>query len=479
MRNLKILNIPVGWLLALLVVSAMFLPRIVTEGMFLDGNIYASVARNLALGRGTVWMPYCTAHDFINEWGQSVFYDQPPFQYWLQSLFFKLLGDHWWVEKLYGALILVATLILLVAIWRQLFGSDPIRRDGAWLAVLLWFLVPTVSWGMPCNMLEGTLGLCCLAAVWAVLRNSVRGSVAAGLLVFCAVLTKGPVGLFPLAAPLLLWWAQRRPFLWWQIVLPTAVFSMTFGLLLCYAPAGHFFQQYWEIQVLQSLNGIRETSGVGWAGHFFLVEAFFAREGLPVLLLAVAVVLLGRWRASQSFPGSRSTLFAWAVFCSATLPMLLSIKQRSYYLMPAAPWLALALAGWMLPYMAFLGRKITPVFFKTARYALLLALLGTALYAVRIAGTPGRDAELLALLHEMQGVVPPRETLALCPGANGDHALHIYLQRYGGWERSDQSDGLHWAVVHRGYCAAAFFETLTAQGWQRVAQQGEWALLKK
>ena len=62
-----------GLLLTVVVVCALFLPRIVTEGQFVDGLTYASVSRNLAEGYGTWWQPWGSVW-----FGQQIFYEHPP-----------------------------------------------------------------------------------------------------------------------------------------------------------------------------------------------------------------------------------------------------------------------------------------------------------------------------------------------------------------------------------------------------------------
>ena len=73
-------------------------PRLLSYGMFLDGTTYASIAQNMAVGKGTFWMPYYT------ETLCSTFYGQPPLALWLESLFFRLLGTSLFVERFYSVL---------------------------------------------------------------------------------------------------------------------------------------------------------------------------------------------------------------------------------------------------------------------------------------------------------------------------------------------------------------------------------------
>ena len=77
--------------------TAAVLPRLAHRGMFLDGITYASIARNLAEGRGRFWEPFYTATIY------PAFHEHPPLAFWLQSLWFRALGDHLFVERAYSA----------------------------------------------------------------------------------------------------------------------------------------------------------------------------------------------------------------------------------------------------------------------------------------------------------------------------------------------------------------------------------------
>src|SRR6185312_7247114 len=110
-----------GWLLTITVIICRLLPMSVQTGMFFDGVTYATIARNMAIGAGDLWHPTflvkaadepsaaatpeaetqvatkidavadAATHDFTSEVG---FYEHPPLALWLESLFFRLFGDH-------------------------------------------------------------------------------------------------------------------------------------------------------------------------------------------------------------------------------------------------------------------------------------------------------------------------------------------------------------------------------------------------
>ena len=70
-----------------LLAAFLLLPSMATIGMFMDGTIYAAISRNLAEGVGTMWALHFSAGLF------PVFREHPPLVFWLQSFFFRLLGD--------------------------------------------------------------------------------------------------------------------------------------------------------------------------------------------------------------------------------------------------------------------------------------------------------------------------------------------------------------------------------------------------
>ena len=100
-------------ILTLAVFAAATVPRLAQRGMFVDGVTYASIARNLSEGRGSFWSPSYTASIYPQ------FHEHPPFGFWLQSLWFRVLGDHLFVERAYSLTAAVGTALLIALIWRR------------------------------------------------------------------------------------------------------------------------------------------------------------------------------------------------------------------------------------------------------------------------------------------------------------------------------------------------------------------------
>ncbi len=189
--------------LSLALFALLVLPRLTSYGMSLDGLHFASVARNMAEGRGSLWSPHYTDTLYPFEW------EHPPLSFFLQSLLFRVMGDRFGVEVIWATL--CAGLIL--ALLREFAGAQrrlPVprarRTPGAWWVIALLICVPLVSRSFANNLIELPLLVLELGAAVLLLHALISGSAgralffgsAAGFALFLSVLTKAHAGLFVL-----------------------------------------------------------------------------------------------------------------------------------------------------------------------------------------------------------------------------------------------------------------------------------------
>ena len=223
-----------AWMLTATLLLARLLPAALQPGMFFDGVTHATIARNMAIGEGDFWHPvlFGPACDY---------HEQPTLAFWLESLLFRLFGDHFWVEKLYSAMLAVGTAAIIAVIWRRLLRDRAELANCSWLPVAIWACLPSWAWMYDSNMLENTLGLFALASVYASLRaaNSqgawLAWTAAAAICLAAAVLSKGPVGVFPVVTPIVIGFTLGRKQFRKMVVLQEGlllVFFLAFGVLL-------------------------------------------------------------------------------------------------------------------------------------------------------------------------------------------------------------------------------------------------------
>src|SRR5690606_19575093 len=85
-------------------------PALFSDGMFMDGLIYATIAKNLANGMGSFWYLKFSETFF------SAFHEHPPLAMALQSIFFKIFGDSIYVERFYsmGSFLITGYIMVLI-----------------------------------------------------------------------------------------------------------------------------------------------------------------------------------------------------------------------------------------------------------------------------------------------------------------------------------------------------------------------------
>jgi hypothetical protein len=454
------------WLLTLTVGGASTLPKLAAEGTFLDGEIYASLARNLAAGRGTFWAPHFSATTHAR------WFEHPPLGLALQAVPFRLLGDHLWVEHLYALLVLAAGGALLLAAWRRLLRDEPALRALGWLPLLLWLANPQVTWAHANDMLEATMSLFTFGAAWLTTagllahpRPDRRRLALAPVVVLAAVLTKDVVGLFPLAVAPALAAAKVVP---WRRALAVALAQMAavaalLGLLLLWPAARENLAGFTHTQLVASLTGQRGRVGNQLV---FLVKLF--NTLLPPLLLAGLLALRTRRAAAAPaapavpvklrLPGG-ATCRCWTVALlllalAGSVPLVVSERQSLFYVVPSFPFYALGLALPVAPRTAAVlagwrpdGRPLRAAIAVTA--VLCLAMFGwSALRLGTVARDPAARADARFISAQLHAVTGAREPVVeVEPDSREDWGLETLLQRYGAVALSRGEAAPAWLVA--------------------------------
>jgi 4-amino-4-deoxy-L-arabinose transferase-like glycosyltransferase len=296
-----------------------------SQSLALDGLVYANVAKLLVAGEGSIWaLPFYDT-------SFPVFADHPPLGMFMLSIWMQVVGDAFWVEKAFAAL---NTLVVIMLIgWLIRITKTP---TPSWWVILAFAVMPVATYTMKNNFLETQLLVPILVAVGCGCLAWTRSmyAIPMGACVLGAVLIKGPVGLFPLGAvPLALWWYHGE---FRQAFVVGAVASVSFAtlaavLVTIYPEAITYAQSYANQQLLPSVSGAR---GVEHGRAYAVAQ-------LAVNTVAASIVL---GVIARTWTGSRRAGFWMIIALAAALPLLVSARQYRHYLLPALPFLALALA---------------------------------------------------------------------------------------------------------------------------------------
>lgn len=401
------------------IISILVLPMLLQHGMFLDGVTYGAIAHLLHYDIGQLSAPFYTSYL------GSVFYDQMPLGLGLQALFFDIFGDHYWVERLYCLTALVLTSLVLVRLYRLHVPSDGI----ALLPTLLFVVTPIVLWSYQQNILEVTVCLGATVSIYAYTRYMQSGMWWFLLIAIAAFIgaigAKGPTGAYPLAAGAIYLLAYRR---WdqWQRTTVQVLASMVILYGLYLVPiVGDYVDHYLQAQLLPALAGNREVT-VEHRGELLL--DLVSEVAVP---LAIGLILwLSTRRHIRTSPDRSTVIYYLLLGLSASIPMLISVKQRRFYLMPSIAMFSMAIAIWLTPHATYALSKCSRAALRSMSTVGYL-LLGVALTLCTIkAGTYSRDEYRLPAILRIASTTTPGSTVSADRKLCDDWAAHAYLARH-------------------------------------------------
>jgi hypothetical protein len=208
---------------------------------------------------------------------------------------------------------------------------------------------------------------------------------------FIAALCKGPAGLFVLALPTLYYFFIRKQFNIYGLLSPVLAVATCFTILFFVSPdALSFFQQYFDQQVLAALKGERIEN---------IADSRFAfLKGIILLNVpAIAISLVTAWcKPREKTANFKEGLLLISLGICAVLPLIITIKQATYYQLPALPFLTLGTALLLTNrvekiYTYFLAKSL-PRLILTAISS--VALVGSSLFALSMIGTIDRRDRL-------------------------------------------------------------------------------------
>jgi 4-amino-4-deoxy-L-arabinose transferase-like glycosyltransferase len=424
-----------AWLLVAALALATLAPALVLRGMSLDGVVYATISRNLAVGIGQVWQPIYASPP-------QPFYEHPPLGFVLESVLFRLCGDHWWVERLYSMLTALPAASLMVLIWRRLV-REPELRQFAWLGVVLWVAMPAWPWIYRNNYLENTVTVFTLLAVYAALaalqqtRLSLAWTAVSALAIAMAVFTKGPTGAFPLAAPTLIWLALRPQSFSRALLVQTAliaIVALLVALPFAFPQPRVYLTTYFQQQIVDSVSGRREIANSTF-GRLQLLWGLARDLLLPATAAAAIALAAKQWASVNVALQQRKTGWLCLLLAaSASIPIMISPKQTAYYTAPSWPFYCLALGLWSAASEAALLARIrelgwTPRWSMHLRRAALATMAAVVVVSSFWTGRSLRDRQLIADVERIGEIAGPHAAIAVEEEFERHWALRAYLYR--------------------------------------------------
>tara|TARA_B100001287_G_scaffold276817_1_gene289716 strand:- start:3130 stop:4539 length:1410 start_codon:yes stop_codon:yes gene_type:complete len=417
------------WILTIAIFFGLLAPTLVQDGMFLDGITYSAISNNMSNGIGDFWNPHYTKTLANN------FHGHPPLVFGIQSLLFKLLGGHIYTERIYTLLTAILTAIGMILCWQIHLKHNSLKKLS-WLPILLWITIPINFWAYKNNLLENTLGVFTIFSIYFISKSFYEKRIIwiliSSIFIVMAFLSKGFVGLFPLATPfffILIF--KPKPLyssiLYYGIILFFTLFLFyTIAVLL--PESGENIHSYLVTQVIPALNNKLEITT---ENRFSILLNLILELTVPILLLLYVVVT--KWRKNQNFKFHhlRNSIYFLLIGVSASLPLIITLKQRSFYFVPSLPFYMLSIAFLISPFLKEKLEKLTKGTIQLIKGISLISLSGVLFISIFNFGKFSRDEDKLRDIYTISNFIPKGTVISTTENLWNDWSLHAYMSRIG------------------------------------------------
>ena len=416
------------------VIIILIAPFLIQDGMFMDGEQYACVAKNIANGKGNFWLPI--VNDTWMRQGSPYFLEHPPLFYNLESLVFIVFGNSMYSERVFCLLMAFANAFVIHLIWKLITTKNETAKHLSWLPILLWIIIPICFWVFQHNMIEMVLSVFTLLSVFFALKALFKTEqlyiylILSGLLIFAAFLTKGLPGLFPLAT---------IPFFYLIIKNITFKQMLLYTLVIIAIPIiSYFLIINLSLDAKQSLQFyinerlLNRVYTTGTTNYRFYILAELINELLLPSLLTLVIIRYARKKTSpvaiQKNDKQYALLFLYLGLCGS-LPLMATMVQKKFYFVASLPLFALALAFYSYNYAVQLINLLSIQWLKKIKIIAYTFLALSILFSLFQIGKTKRDSEKLNDIKYLGGYLKNESIVSVDNDAYFDWSFQFYIYR--------------------------------------------------
>lgn len=400
-------------------------PNLFSQTMFMDGIIYASISRNMALGLGTFW----TSH--FSDTLSPIFYGHPPLALGLESLWFKIFGDSIYVERFYSLSTFIIVGLLIALIWKEI--TNEIKF--AWIPLFFWIIIPIVSWACANNILENTMSVFITLSALLYLKSLKNKRfiylILSGIVLSMAVLSKGFPALFIWILPFLfLLFNREKKIKYYFIDAIILSISTILPILLLYLSSkasATFMLEYFNSQIIKSIISVKIIGS-----RFYILTKFFT-DIIPPILLSLLILFIA-YKKKIDLKTLKSKYSISLIFFILTLagviPIMVTLKQRAFYISPVYPFFAIAISLILFAVIKQLLNKINTKNKMFGAFSYFLLFISFFI-AVLSFNKYGKDEIQIKDCKAIIAEISKNKTISVCKDTWSEWNLHGYFERYG------------------------------------------------
>ena len=411
---------------------AFIVPMSIQDGMFMDGLIYATVSKNLSQGIGTFWSPEFSAtylHDYR---------EQLPLFFGLESIFFKVFGTAIYAERIFSFVMACLCAWLMMKTWRLIFESNEALKNLEWVPVLFWITIPTVFWAYINNVEENLMAVLMMASIFFVLkaisdqRRQLVFVIIAGVFIFLCSFCKGVQGLFPVTA-IMIHRLCFRNFSFgravWLSFLLTLVPILIYSALMLNEESANSIVAFVNNRYVRTFT--RATSATT-TNRLYLIGKLVTDLAAPLGILLISFVVNKiRKQTAVGINGGYALFFA-LVGLTGSLPLIVTLEQRSFYLCTTFPLFAVSIAVLCASNFSswFKALDANTRAFKIFRVVTIFLLVATIIASLAQIGKTKRDRELLHDVYAIGHALPSNIIIGMDGNLREEWSLIGYFSRY-------------------------------------------------
>jgi 4-amino-4-deoxy-L-arabinose transferase-like glycosyltransferase len=367
------------------------------------------------------------------------YHEQPPLYGGLIAVFFKLFGDSIYTERLFCFSFLIATYFVIVKLWKLILPNS-VNTKHNWLPVVYFSIIPVVFWAFQNHVEETVMTLFDLTAVYFIYYSIKKEKHAliylflSAFFIYLASLTKGLQGLFPLSALPLSWLINRDRKKLNRILLQTIYLLVCFVLLylfsfLIFDQAYSSFEKYFSIRLINTFNHVGSTTD----NRFYLLFKLF-EELSPVFILTALLFFLSRKKNHLQVPNESRKICVWLLLIgiSGSLPLMVTLEQRGFYLVTSLPFYCLAFALLSYYYIVAMLQKaiISGSTFNFLKAFTIVLFFSSCIYFFVSIGKTKRDKELLHDVYLCKTFMQKGEVIGIPEAMWNDWNIQTYMVRH-------------------------------------------------
>jgi hypothetical protein len=408
-------------------------PLAIQDGMFMDGQIYAAVSHNLANGYGTFWFPTFSKY-FMAEYSEQL-----PLFFWIQGAFFKVLGSSIYTERIFSFIMAMITAWNISLIWKLIYHDQPQLKVLTWLPIFYWIMIPVISWSYIHNVEEVLMSVFATASVYFTLKgfitnkNLVLNILISGILIFLTSFCKGVQGLFPIVTIAFYWLFYKnisfKKALGYSLLL-SLVPVIIYGFLLWNDTSYQSIENYFNNRIVRTFT---KSYSATTDNHFSLLKQIF-EQLIPVFILLLLSFAAFRVKLKKALVSINWKPFGFFISLglAGSLPLMVTLEQRGFYLTTSLPFTALALAGigaaYLNPVLSLLDKNSKGL--RNFKIVSIIGLIGVLVLTGYNYGKSKRNEDELHDMYAIGNSIPENTDITIPRSLHGNYALRAYFIRH-------------------------------------------------